>query len=243
MVEGSATDSASIRSPRATQYTPDEWIEHCERSVARRTFVIPFLKQLVDQHKPRSIIDVGCGPGWLAAHLIPAAASDVTWRLLDRDASMLAECSKRCSHLGRVEIIEADVTDEYSLRHIEPADLVFIALSSLEFHINEAVANAIVGLVTPGGVLLLILPDTLTDVRAELRRDPTSEYLDAYIAGTVTIAKCHSPSLAYDLYVTRNEVLLGNFLLAGTRLEMLHRQHVKAGSAEQCYFAFLLRKP
>lgn len=69
---------------------PTLWEQGCRTDEIRNSFVVPTLAGIVERTRPNSVIDIGCGTGYIArgvAGLVSNPALD--WRLLDHAPDML----------------------------------------------------------------------------------------------------------------------------------------------------------
>ncbi len=110
-----------------------------------------------DSGRPRRVLDVGCGPGTLAA-AIAAAQPDATVLALDRSADML-HAARRQQHSSRICLIQGDGA-ALPLRD-EAVDLTVATLALHHWHDGEAVLREVRRVLPATGQLLLF----------DLRRD------------------------------------------------------------------------
>ncbi|MGH8227706.1 MAG: trans-aconitate 2-methyltransferase [Steroidobacteraceae bacterium] len=125
---------------------------------------------------PRSVVDLGCGPGnstELLATRFPAA------RMLgcDTSATMLAAARKR---LPSVTFEQRDIS-EWSAS--EPADLIFANASLQWVPDHPRLMPRLLGALTPGGALAVQMPDNLEEASHVLMRETALEPRFAALIG------------------------------------------------------------
>lgn len=118
----------------------------------------------VDLASAREVVDLGCGPG-NSTELLATRFPDARLTGIDSSAAMLVEARKR---LPEAAFVEADIAAWVPER---PADLIFAnaVLQWLPGH--AALLPRLFGLLAPGGVLAVQMPDNLTEPSHQAMRD------------------------------------------------------------------------
>ncbi|MDH3030141.1 class I SAM-dependent methyltransferase [Methylobacterium fujisawaense] len=204
---------------------PDLWDQGCATDEIRNQFVIPAIIEVASANDPDSIIDIGCGSGYIAREVEAGGiAKGVAWRLLDYSTDMLSFARSRCTDIERTAFIRHDLRVEP--RDIPKSILGYVAYTFLDFLLDETIALHVSDLIMEGGTLLVFLPDVLEDVIEAAGQDPA--VLDEYRSGHCSLAKRDKFTSKNVLFeANRVENVIQLFLGAGLVLTHL-RTHRSA---------------
>jgi SAM-dependent methyltransferase len=166
---------------------PELWEKGCESDPVRNGFVVPFLSRTIEAMRPKSVVDIGCGTGYMTRKLASLAGFAAEWKLLDCDDAMLRFAEAKCEHIGSVSFHKADLLVPGAHRNIGKSHFGFVAYSLLDIPLNPVVAANLSGLISASGAMVLFLPDVLEDVIQAATADGT--LLREYLGGRCSIAK------------------------------------------------------
>jgi SAM-dependent methyltransferase len=196
------------------------WEEGCRIDEVRNNFVIPHLDKLIEGSKFRSIIDVGCATGYITRQLANKyRTKGIEWVLLDASEQMLRFAVAAMDPQLSVQLVKADITDPKDVQSVNPADMAFMAFTTLEFRMTRRIAQNIADLVVPGGTLVVFLPDVLRDIlKSGSQRE---QHLSEYVNGYCELEKLDKfTKQPYPFYANRIETVVADFLNIG--LQLLH---------------------
>lgn len=217
------------------------WDAGCQTDPVRNNFVIPYVSDVISARSPRRVIDVGCGTGYIVRSLAKRhAAAGIEWVLLDSDYEMLHYAAKQCRDWARVSLVRADVSAQASLAEVNPADLVCVAFTTMEFPMNAQIAENMSGLVTEGGALVLFVPDVIRDI---VKSSSAIIHLTSYLSGYCFLTKIDKFSgCPYPFHATRVETLISYFTHSGLVLRNLETSPLAPDGADPV-LAFTFEKP
>jgi SAM-dependent methyltransferase len=179
-----------------------------ERWPARRD-LRAHLGDLVAAHAPTHLIELCCGAGALAAHILdrqPTAAYtgfDITPQLLDLARQRLAPFGSRAT------LIEADLTQDAWLAHLPPRVDAVISIQSLhDLGSAEAVAHSLRhahALLAPGGLLAYadMLPVPPPEENTNSGRMPVDRHLQLLRDLGYTAATCTWDAYPFGCFTAR----------------------------------------
>lgn len=134
-------------------------------SRAMDPFVLEALGKEVEQRRPRTVLDVGCGSGSHLVHMLRGAPSASGVGIeMDAAAVNLARATLAAARLdGRAEIVEGDVRDVLDLS-MGAFDLVLLAnvIYYLPVDARVPLLGTVAEHVTPGGAVMVVTT-ALTD--------------------------------------------------------------------------------
>jgi SAM-dependent methyltransferase len=173
------------------------WEAGCRADAVRNDVVIPHLRRLLATTRPVSVLDLGCGSGYVARRACSRADAS-SWFLLDRQVACLdyARASWSVAHSRAVRCVEADLTVcPIASRDVSGFDslpvggvaFAFAAFTLLEFPLTLEVATNIAGRLMSGGELAVYLPDIEPDLDSARLRCPGVEA--RYLAGHCHLTK------------------------------------------------------
>ena len=206
---------------------PDLWDQGCATDEIRNDFVIPAILDVASTIGPSSIIDIGCGSGYVAREIVArGAANEIHWRLLDYAGEMLSFARMRVSSAARTEFFLHDL--RYEPRDLPKSQLGFVAYTFLDFPLDDVIAHNIASLIATGGTLLIFMPDVLEDVIEAAAQDPT--VLHNYRSGHCSIEKTDKFTFKNVLFeANRVENTIQRFLRAYFTLTDLKNFRSKRG--------------
>lgn len=205
---------------------PDLWDAGCVADDIRNEFVIPAIVKAVERCDPSSIIDIGCGSGYIAREAARGTASGIAWRLLDYAPEMLAFARGRCVDVASTEFILHDLRAEP--RDLPGSQLGYVAYTFLDFPLDDRIARNVALLIAAGGLLLIFMPDVLEDVIEAAALDPA--VLDDYRAGHCSLVKVDKFTAKNVLFeANRVEDVIRRFLRAGLTLTDLTTHRSEKG--------------
>jgi len=200
---------------------PEAWDIGCARDMVRNELVIPHLRELLRRSGARSVIDIGCGSGYIAREVARGLEQSVAWRLIDVDQDTLAYAVRSMSDEHDVQELLIDLTCP-AVEGAMQAPFAFAAFTLLEFPMTQTVATNLAAFVDPGGILALYMPDVLADVeRAELT---TPGLLRRYQRGHCELPKLDKfTQRDYAFHANRLEFIIRDLGAAGLHLVGLDR--------------------
>lgn len=216
-------------------FGPDEaaaWDLGCRGDEVRNRFVIPSIARLITSMDAATIMDVGCGTGYVCQKL---AALEVQWTLLDMSEAMIAFA--RMSLVGRdnVSYVTASLSSAIDCGLVSPHDIVYSAYSVLEVHDLQGFARACRKVVKKGGVVALYLPDCLEDVPSA----PESAF-EEFRTGTIRIKKLNAFTRTELVFFARRiELYLAAFTAEGLALVDFQETLSTAGKR---HFSLIFRR-
>lgn len=206
---------------------PDLWDQGCATDEIRNQFVIPAIVEFARKSNPSSIIDIGCGSGYIAREVAARGApTGIDWRLLDYADEMLSFARTHFAGAAETAFFLHDLRREP--RDLPKSLLGFVAYTFLDFPLNDAIARNIASLIAVGGSLLIFMPDVLEDVIEAAAQDPA--LLDDYRAGHCSLVKTDKFTAKNVLFeANRVEDVIGRFLRTGLSLMDLKTYRSKKG--------------
>jgi SAM-dependent methyltransferase len=201
---------------------PELWERGCRTDEIRNSFVVPTLVGIIGRSRPNSVVDIGCGTGYItrevAAQVGPLKPD---WRLLDHAPDMLEFAEEMAIPSGRVQYFLHDLTTS-PLGQVPVSDLGFLAYTLLDFPLNDEMTHNIAALIAPIGRLIVFLPDVLEDVVERAKEEPG--IMDQYIEGHCSLAKKDKFTARNVLFeANRVEYVISMFLETGMFLTKVDR--------------------
>jgi SAM-dependent methyltransferase len=138
-------DEATARRLEALYISPD--------AVRRRSLAATLLAPRTGER----LLDIGCGPGFLASEMAAAVGPEGRVECIDASEAMLATAGRRCAHQPQVQLRHGDAA------RLDFEDASFDAAFSVQVHeyveaIEEALGE-LARVVRPGGRALVVATD------------------------------------------------------------------------------------
>ena len=213
-------------SDRPVERPPELWDRGCAADGGRNEFVVPAIVEAAGKYDLSSVIDIGCGSGYIAREAARGTPRGIAWRLLDYAPEMLAFARGRCVDTANTEFILHDLRLES--RHLPRSQLGYVAYTFLDFPLDDGIARNVAGLIAAGGLLLVFMPDVLEDVIEAAALNPA--VLDDYRAGHCSLEKVDKFTAKNVLFeANRVEDVIRRFLRAGLTLTELTTHRSEKG--------------
>jgi ubiquinone/menaquinone biosynthesis C-methylase UbiE len=209
------------------------WERGCRRDRMRNDFLIPSVARVVEAVKPASILDVGCGTGYVARAVDKLLVHRPSWTLLDQNQARLnvAMAEKQTSMAAEIICVDVD-----SFQPAKPYGAVFLTFTLLEFDHHAGVLAHLAALTGDEGIFVIALPDVWRDVLEFDKQDPKTAA--KFLQGSVTLSKVDKfTGLAYPFHAHRIEQVIARILRLGFALELLEQ-----GGARGEAFLLVFRK-
>jgi 2-polyprenyl-3-methyl-5-hydroxy-6-metoxy-1,4-benzoquinol methylase len=208
------------------------WDLGCAGDEVRNHFVIPSVARLITSTHAATIMDVGCGTGYVCQKL---AALEVRWTLLDRCEAMMAFARTALAARDNISYVTASLSSAIDRALVSPHDIVYSAYSILEVQDLHGFARACRVAVREGGVVALYLPDCLEDLASAPDRA-----FEEFRAGTTRVKKLNAFTRTEMVFFARRiELYLAAFTAEGLALVDLEESLSSAGKR---HFALIFRK-
>lgn len=192
----------------------ERWEQGCEDDSIRNNFIAPNLARLIELLKPRTILDIGTGTGYVPRVIDRSLSYRPEWTLIDSNPLRLALADALKGSDMHVATVEGDIL-EHSFE--EPFEAVLITFTLLEIIDFFRLSDRLGSLVQPDGLLLLSLPDAWRDVIIYGAKDPNK--VSEYLAGAVSIPKIDKFTTdSYPFRAIRIERIISRVLEVGFEL-------------------------
>ncbi|HEY5710126.1 MAG TPA: hypothetical protein VIS51_12130 [Solirubrobacterales bacterium] len=207
--------TTSTQTPSRAAFDPRAWERGCAADPVRNEVILPHLAASLATAAPQTVVDLGSGTGYITRTLSAQPWADsVGWVLLDSNPDLLDIALASFDTSIDVTGCLYDLTGPEKAPAVR-AEAAFAVFTFLEFPATPILARNCAGLLSPGGTLLVYLPDTLADVLA--LGDPAA--LSDLRAGACVVEKRDHFTGALDAFnATRIELLLSLFLRVELRL-------------------------
>lgn len=195
------------------------WEQGCHDDPVRNEVVVPELVELIERLRPRTIVDLGAGTGYVARKVDAVLGYKPDWTLVDSDQGRLSISQTRATADMRVAYVEDDITlvAAGKLAGVK-FDLVLLCFTMLEFTSTRAAFKSAYPLVEDSGLVVLVLPDPVQ----ELVEDFST--FEGVLSGRVTASKIDKfTGLEYPFYVSRNEDIISDAIYCGFELSFIKR--------------------
>jgi ubiquinone/menaquinone biosynthesis C-methylase UbiE len=127
-----------------------EYLERMPKLVARRAGE-DMLRELLPT-EARSVLDLGCGDGVLAALVLEACPTIRRAVLVDRSRPMLDRAGQRFIGDERVTLVEADLAEDVSVHGSFDVVVSGLAIHHLDHDRKRGLFSEVASCLTPGGV-------------------------------------------------------------------------------------------
>ncbi|WP_082122354.1 MULTISPECIES: trans-aconitate 2-methyltransferase [Frankia] len=187
------------------------------------------LWQEISESKASSVMDLGCGSGYLTRRLLARSSGQIVrWVLVDSNRDALAFARERLNGASNIEVAHGDITQPQPSRWVDPVDFAFLAFTLLEVQVDATVASNIEAQLAPSGTVVVVLPDVLTDIYQ--LGDPAVEALGKYIKGQVFLDKIDKfTGRSYPFYAQRIEKIISAFLDCSFFLSNIRQIETRTG--------------
>jgi len=227
--------SPYVNSSDGPQLGPAEaaaWDRGCWSDEARNRFVIPSVEGLINRINALTIMDVGCGTGYVCQRL---PGLDVRWTLLDASAAMVDFARRALFGRSNVGYVTASLSVAVDRQLVSLHDIVLSVYSILEVYDLQAFARACRFTVRDSGVVALYLPDCLEDIAP----GPHLAF-EEFRAGVTRVRKLNAFTRTELVFLARRvEQYLAAFTTEGFALVGLEEF---VSSAGRRHFALVFRR-
>lgn len=191
------------------------WHQGCEDDPIRNEFIIPRILSEIESFRPKRILDIGCGTGYIPARLLELQEACLDMTLIDTDAERLSY-AKSIPSLENANIIETNFfLDEHFCSEF---DLVLLCNVLVELRLDEIQAHRIFRTVAKGGHLIVAHPDTLYDV-AQVKNNLSEGFVSNYTNANTSLKKVDRFTGAeYPFFAHRISSIIFIMIDAGFRL-------------------------
>lgn len=213
-----------------TRRPPDLWEAGCRTDPIRNSFVVPYLRSAVGRLKPRDLVDIGCGTGYISRAVAERLQHrPLRWHLVDNSPEMLHFAQQR--RVAHVETVVHNLNLEEPRWEDPPpaSDLGFMAYTLLDLKLSRVLVGNIASLVRPQGTLFVFMPDVLEDViqAAAVRRETIHDFRRGHCS-IEKVDKFTARPVSFEAnrfeYVVA-EFLRGGFVLEGLENYVSHGDH------------------
>ncbi|MGI5269447.1 class I SAM-dependent methyltransferase [Nonomuraea sp. CA-218870] len=197
----------------------DRWDDGCQSDERRNELVLPYLAGKIRDRNPRTVLDIGCGSGYISRILSRTFADWVIdWILLDDKPDCVRYAVRGVELPARAREIVTDFREPLS--SAIGADLAFVVFSLLEFPFTKQVAENLADCVTAGGDLVIVLPDVLEDLMAAQYQE--INLLEQYVKGISCLQKQDKfTGTPYNFFAPRVEEVIAMLTCPAFSLESL----------------------
>jgi SAM-dependent methyltransferase len=209
------------------------WENGSGQDPIRNDFVVPVLVRLIAAERPRTILDVGAGTGYVARRIDSRLGFRPEWTLIDLNSERL-QLAERCRPPEMaLECLVGNVFDWPW--EVGRFDAVLITFTLLEIEDIDRLCNLISEHTDEGALLAVTMPDAWIDVLEHAVED--AGIVRRYVEGPVEIPKLDKfTGERYPFKATRIEDLLARVLKTGFSLVEL--EHGRIGAQSAFVFAF-----
>lgn len=162
-----------------------KWDEGCENDDVRNQFVIPRLIKLVNEIRPKHVLDIGAGTGYIVRTVDAGVNTDVKWTLVDMDQERIAFLMNTMPKTVSFEAFANNfIQDDLGLHKF---DCVLLLFTLLELNLDMELFSKIRGLTNQNGIVVITMPDSLEDVLKAAAQEPS--LLTDFVNGKCIIPK------------------------------------------------------
>jgi SAM-dependent methyltransferase len=193
------------------------WEVGCSTDPVRNHFLIPNLARILDASKPRRILDIGTGTGYIPRITDDNLSYRPVWTLVDTDSSRLLIAKRKAGTRMHAEFIESDINSQ---TFDEPFGAVLVMFTLLEIEDLNSLIERLPSFVVDGGLLVVSLPDAWADVIGYASSEPGK--ISEFLSGQTSIPKIDKfTNEGYPFKAVRIEHIISRVLRSGFRLEEL----------------------
>lgn len=206
----------------------ERWERGSREDPIRNECVIPTLAKLIEHDRPRTILDVGAGTGYVARRIDALIDFQPSWTLIDLNDERLSLAKAQCPDKMKLECLTGNVFDwPWEVGRFEA---VLITFTLLEIRDVNRLCELISQHTARGALLAVTMPDAWIDVLEHASSDP--EVVRKYVDGAVEIPKIDKfTGEQYPFRATRIEDLMSRILKAGFDLFQFDHCRVEQQSA------------
>ena len=206
----------------------ERWERGSRDDPMRNQFVIPALATIISMDRPRTILDIGAGTGYVARQIDAQLSYEPAWTLIDVNPDRLELAQRYCPDEMKLECLAGNVFDWPW--EVGRFDAVLITFTLLEIQDVNRLCGLVSEHTIEGALLAVTMPDAWIDVLDYAGADP--EIVRKYVQGPVEIPKLDKfTGERYPFRASRIEDLLARILSAGFNLIRLEHGRVASQSA------------
>lgn len=191
------------------------WDDGCSNDKPRNLFVIPEVVRIFHIERPRRILDIGAGTGYIARQVAASLKYETSWTLLDPNSDRLGVATLRKPAAMLASVANSEL--QAFANGVNRYDAALAAFTLLEIDDLTAFAAAVWTLLVDRAVLIVALPDSWMDVLEA----SVSQALIAsqFLHGRVSLKKIDKfTKRSYPFKAVRLEVIIQCFLSLGFHL-------------------------
>ncbi len=193
-----------------------DWEQGCAQDEVRRDFVVPTVGRLLTDRKPRRVLDVGAGTGFVSRTIDDLMSYRVQWTLVDYDKERLRIAAQLAPSAMDLSLICGDLSGVEWNGNGGYYDAVLICFTIVEFAEYRSLLTGIVDVLAEKGFLVIIIPDPWEEVCDQ--PSLAKELLTARVAVDKTDKFTHKP---YPYYISRTEDIIRSVLSYGFVLDSI----------------------
>lgn len=214
----------------------DLWEQGYLDNPVRNQFIIPEVARLFNSEIPGTVLDVGCGTGYMAREIDRRVKHSIHWTLLDTDAERIrfAEANRPSGFSGQIlnDTLASVAKSEQEFSSI------LVSFTLLEIGATPENVDLLVGLCRPGGLIVVALPDVIVDVWKSFSKRGEPNFPD-FIEQPVALAKVNAfTGTRYPFVAERLDSIILKFISGGMVLEHMIRRNFD----EEGFFLLAFRR-
>ena len=167
----------------------ERWEQGSRADEMRNSFIVPEVARIVETHRPKTILDVGAGTGYIARAIHERLSYQPRWVLLDRNEERLRLATAHRRPDMALEVVAGNVFC-WPLGE-RRFDAVIITFTLLEIDDIERLCTLLASHMEERAVLALAMPDAWVDVLEYSKKDPgiVERYMESTSPTTTTCLK------------------------------------------------------